>query len=231
VVLLLGFGGSDGSTTFTDESPAVHGNATVVGTAQVDTAQSKFGGSSLLLNPAGDLDGITYPADIDWDLSNANSDTFTIEAWVCSNTTTPIDSTIIGKHDTVPNLQWMLYVNTTGAGGELQFLGSTTGGSYDWATVVSSGISWVIGTWYHVAVDKDATGKVRLYRDGVMIASATPSNSTMAATSGVLSVGCNAASGGRTWPGWIDEVRITKGIARYASDAGYTVPTAAFPRT
>jgi hypothetical protein len=32
------------------------------------------------------------------------------------------------------------------------------------------------------------------------------------------------------WPGWIDEVRFTKGVARYASDAGYIVATAAFPR-
>jgi hypothetical protein len=31
--------------------------------------------------------------------------------------------------------------------------------------------------------------------------------------------------------GWLDEIRITKGVARYASDSGYTVPTAAFPRS
>ncbi len=31
--------------------------------------------------------------------------------------------------------------------------------------------------------------------------------------------------------GWLDELRITKGVARYASDGGFTVPTAAFPRS
>lgn len=25
--------------------------------------------------------------------------------------------------------------------------------------------------------------------------------------------------------GWLDEVRITKGVARYASDSGFAVPT------
>jgi hypothetical protein len=30
--------------------------------------------------------------------------------------------------------------------------------------------------------------------------------------------------------GWVDEVRITKGIARYQTDAGFTPPTRAFPR-
>jgi len=31
------------------------------------------------------------------------------------------------------------------------------------------------------------------------------------------------------WQGRFDEIRVTKGIARYASDAGFTVPTAAYP--
>lgn len=29
--------------------------------------------------------------------------------------------------------------------------------------------------------------------------------------------------------GWLDEVRITKGVALYASDSGFAVPTAALP--
>jgi hypothetical protein len=37
--------------------------------------------------------------------------------------------------------------------------------------------------------------------------------------------------GSATFGGWIDELRITKGVARYASDGGFTVPTAAFPRS
>jgi len=232
VVLLLGFEGTDASTTITDESPAVHGNATVVGAAQIDTAQFKFGGSSLKLVDAGDADGISWATDTDWDLSDANSDQFTIEAWVRPSDNTPLDSAIIANHGGgSPNLSWMVYVNTTG-NGELEFLGTTTGGTYDWSDhPVSSGLIWNTSTWYHVAVDKDATGKVRLYRDGVMLDSATPSNSALSGGGGGISVGANSASGGRTWPGWIDEVRVTKGIARYASDSGYVVPTAAFPRT
>ena len=54
-VLLMGYEGADASTGapgMTDESPAAHGTATVTGAAQIDTAQFKFGTSSLLL--AGD---------------------------------------------------------------------------------------------------------------------------------------------------------------------------------
>ena len=47
-----------------------------------------------------------------------------------------------------------------------------------------------------------------------------------------LSIGVDG-TGGSTYAfdGYIDEARVTKGIARYASDTTYTVPTAAFPRS
>ena len=42
------------------------------------------------------------------------------------------------------------------------------------------------GQWYHVAVDHDATGKVRVYIDGVMRASSTPTNSAIGDYAGAL---------------------------------------------
>jgi hypothetical protein len=71
---------------------------------------------------------------------------------------------------------------------------------------------------------------MRLYKDGVMLASATPPNSAIFNSPQVLGIGATSAGGGAL-DGWIDELRITKGVARYASDSGYTVPTAAFPRS
>ena len=48
---LLHFNGSDGSTTITDESGKTW---TAYDNAQIDTAQSKFGGASMLLDGVGD---------------------------------------------------------------------------------------------------------------------------------------------------------------------------------
>ena len=31
--------------------------------------------------------------------------------------------------------------------------------------------------------------------------------------------------------GWVDEIRISKGIARYASDGGFALPASSYPRT
>lgn len=227
VVLLLGFEGADGSTSISDESPhaSFHPTGTVIGNAQIDTAQFKFGTSSLLSDGTGD--GVSFVDTNDWDLSDANSDQFTIELWVRTTTATPSDRGLVWQGGVVGSGCFAFWTNTTG-NGELEFLGAT-GGTFNWS-VSTSGLNWVTGTWYHIAVDKDVTGKVRLYRDGVMVASGTPASSVLFNSSQTLRVGCDG-SGGRSWPGWIDEVRITKGIARYASDAGFAVPTAAFPRS
>ncbi|TIL80512.1 MAG: LamG domain-containing protein, partial [Mesorhizobium sp.] len=63
-----------------------------------------------------------------------------------------------------------------------------------------------------------------------MKGSATPANSNTFNAATVLAIGSTSA-GARSFNGWIDELRITKGVARYASDGGFTPPTAAFPRS
>jgi len=130
---------------------------------------------------------------IDWQLSAANSDQFTVEcfvrfpSWNANNRGSAFDTTI----------------TTTGAG-------MTT------------------GVRYHVAVDKDSSGKVRVYVDGVMLGSATPANSSIFnAISAPLAIEAHGVFGQVDMDGWLDEIRITKGVARYASDGGFTVPTAA----
>jgi hypothetical protein len=86
VVLLVGFDGSDGSTTFTDESGAAHA-LTAVGNVQVDTAQSKFGGASGLFDGAGDA--ITAADSAAWHFGTGD---FTVEAWVRFSRVLPLQS-------------------------------------------------------------------------------------------------------------------------------------------
>ena len=75
VKLLLPFDGSNGATSTTDSSNA-NNSVTFVGTAQLSTAQSKFGGSSLLLD--GNSDYI-YVANSE--LGTTSTESFTIEFW------------------------------------------------------------------------------------------------------------------------------------------------------
>ena len=83
---------------------------------------------------------------------------------------------------------------------------------------------------YHLAADKDASGTIRIYVNGVPKSSNTPANSACQSGTFELDLGALGIFGGNALDGWLDEVRITKGIARYKTDRGFTAPTAAFPR-
>lgn len=228
VNLLAGFEGADAATSYTEESSSAR-VASFVGNAQLDTAQFKFGTSSALFD--GTTDRITFPAsNTSWVLSpSANSDQFTVESFFRPNAsqTSRIFTSLSGG--TVGNLLcWRLGISS---GGQLFFDYSTAGSSYDVATV-GSGTTFSTGTWYHVACDKDSGGKIRLYVDGTMVGSATPANSVFhaPATPPVLGIGSDV-SNALCINGWLDEVRITKGVARYANDGGFTAPIVAFPRS
>lgn len=224
VVLLVGFNGADAATTTTDESPSAH-TLTFNGNAQLDTAQFKFGASSLLCD--GTTDYVSAADHANWDLSDANSDQFTIECWVRRNGTV-INKTIISQTAASQGAFSLRFPNTGGTT-ELTFNLSNSGTAND-VSITTSGASVTAGAWHHVAVDKDSAGKIRVYANGVMYGSSTPANSAMFNSSAVLAIGADSDAG-RSFDGWIDEVRITKGVARYASDSGYSVPSAAFPRS
>ncbi|WP_192355579.1 LamG domain-containing protein [Mesorhizobium mediterraneum] len=220
VVLLSGFEGADASTVMDDESNSNH-TLTAVGNAQIDTSQFKFGASSLLLDGSGDR--VTAPSHANFQFGSGQ---FTIEAFVRFNTLTADNRGICGG-STGANPVWTL---TAGATGAVVFAYSTDSFSYDVVVASASGVV-TTGTWYHLAADRDATGKIRIYVDGVMVANATPANPAITPIATPLTIGAQTNNGVVDMDGWIDEFRITKGVARYASDGGFTVPTAAFPRS
>lgn len=214
VVLLLGFDYVDGSVSITDESPAEHGLALVRGDAQADTAHSKYGGGSLLLD--GTDDSITYADSDDWNFSGA----FTIEAFIRPASVTGTQF-IIGKWQGSGTQGWILYID----GAALKWNVSTTGAD---SLDDLSGGSVTVGTWQHVCVDYDLT-TYRLYVDGAMVDSSTTSR-VIFAPDVLLAIGSNELGNAFHFNGSMDEIRITNGEARYASDAGFSAPSAKFSR-
>jgi hypothetical protein len=221
VKLLLGFEDADGATGspgMTDESGVARGTATVSGNAQIDTAQFKFGASSLLLDGTGDK--IAFADSADWELTGE----FTIECFIRANTL-PVISTIAAHAASSTSWGWWLSSNNAG-GIRFRFDDNGDGTAlHD----ISSSNTISTGTQYHIAVDRDSSSKLRLYIDGIMRGSKTSATGASFNAAGTLDIGEIATSFG--WNGWIDEFRITQGVARYANDAGFTVPTAAFPRS
>ena len=218
VVLLTGFNGSNGSTAFSDESASARA-LTANGNAQLDTSQFKFGASSLLLDGTGDYASAADSAD--WDFGAGQ---FTVEAFIRRSSATANWGIVTQWDSTLTNAAWALYVSSN----NLYFTYYDTGPALH--DVGPFAFSPTVGTWYHVAADRDAAGKIRTYVDGVMASSFAATSQIIKGSGSQLRLG--ALQGfSFDFPGWQDEVRITKGVARYASDSGFTVPTAAFPRS
>lgn len=212
--LLLGCEGANASTTFTDESAAARGNATVVSGAKVSTAQFKYGAASLLLN--GSSDYLSYPDSADWDFGTG---AFTIELFVRYNTVA--DAVFLSYRDGA-GVGWRLY-RTSGSG--LIFDASGAPGTVGSPWTPSTGV------WYHVCVDRDAGGAIRTYVDGVMKQKVASGGGSIGNPTSLLTIGRNSASAVFFFNGYMDEIRITKGVGRYGSDGGFTVPAAAYPRS
>jgi len=217
VVMLVGSDGSNGGTTFTDES-SYGRTLTTNGNAQISTAQSKFGGSSMLLD--GTSDYVTAAdAGAAAELRLGSSD-FTIEAWI--RVTGAIGGsrlyTICSKRGGGGH-EFSFYVN---ASGFLQFNGfnGLTG------TAVIGTTTLVVNTWYHVAACR-ASGTTKVFLDGAQEVSGSIGTTTT--NSGSFYIGRDGTfSTARDFQGYIDELRFTK-MARYT--AAFTAPSAAFQRS
>jgi hypothetical protein len=224
VKLLMGFEGVNGSTGapgFTDESLAAHGTATVGGATQISTAVAKFGGSSASFStvPAA---GASFASSADWQFGNSQ---FTMEGWINPSTSFGTGTIIALWNATGNQLSWLLFA-AIGTDNKLHWDTSTNGSTINadiiGATSLSTG-----GVWYAWAIDFDGS-KYRLYLNGVMDGSFSTVRNLFPSTA-TLTIGVSNNSANNI-TAFMDEIRITKGVARYASDGGYTVPTTAFPR-
>lgn len=219
VVLLLGFEGTNGSTGspgLDDESLSAHGTLAGGGAnSNISTTQSKFGVSSLHLTG----NAVFYSDSADWNLGSGH---FTIELFVYPGTVSGVQF-LIGQWQSVPSLGWELYMSSD----KLAWNTSTTGSDNN--SDITGSTSIVANAWQHVCIDYDGS-KYRVYVQGVMNGSfATPR--TLFDSPLNLTIGASQNGSFLFNPGFIDEVRITKGIARYATDGSFAVPTAPFPRS
>lgn len=221
VVLLLHMDGSNGSTTFTDNSNSAH-SITALGNAAISTAQSMFGGSSAVFDGTGDA--LSIPDSDDWHLSTSD---FTIECWIYP-TSIPAIFTIASQRGTASNQNaWTLQWASSVPGLQWQF--SSDGLS----SISRSFSSWTpsVNTWYHVAITK-SSGAYRCFINGTQLGGTQTNTTAIYNSNKPLLIGAqnnSSTTTSLTWPifGYIDEFRLTKGVARYTS--AFTAPTAPFP--
>lgn len=213
VTALLHFNGADGSTTITD---VIGSTWTAGGTAQIDTAQSQSGGASLSVDgTSGSM--VSTPDAAGWTFGSGD---FTIEWFVRFFSINVNPASVIVTKRTLFG-PYSVQIDSSGV---ITHLCSNDGST--WGVNIASAASTIgINTWYHGALCRSGT-TFSAFHNGTRIGTATMSGS-LHVNSDVLSVG---ALGPGTFGcgAWIDEFRITKGVARY-SGSTYTIPTVPFP--
>ena len=176
-----------------------------VGDAHVENSVKKYGTGSMQFDGTGDY--LVIPnGDSDAVLGSGD---FTVELWVNASTIASGTRDFLGIYDG----------SSTGmivgqVAGNIRFFCQT-------ATITSSS-TISADTWYHIAAVKSgSTGT--LYIDGVSVGTATvgtPNNTN-------FSIGRAGSFNGNYFNGYIDDFRITKGVARYT--ANFTPPAAKLP--
>jgi len=204
--LLLHCNGADASTTFIDSAT---GKAiTAVETAQVDTAQSKFGGASLLLD--GNSDILTTPDHADF---TTGSSDFTVDCWI-KRAAAGVTHGICMFNVTSIGLGFYVFSNNL-----LCAIIRKDPTNY------SANSTGTIGTdWTHVAFVRDGN-TLRLFINGTADGTKDVTGITADDPTGVAMIGKYSTF---FFNGWIDEFRVSKGIARWT--ANFTPPTSAYSR-
>jgi Ca2+-binding RTX toxin-like protein len=214
VVLLMHMEGSNGGTTFTDASGHV-GSFSVTGAAQTTTANAQFGSASLHTDSSSHVATAT-----DSSLWHFDGD-YTIEGWFYA------DGALTDHNDALFSL-----VDSSGYG-IVYTLASRAGGGFglaayeypeNWGSEYNAVPAVPLDEWMHVAVVRDgSTNRIFLNGDLYYEYQRTPKD----ITADHLEIGNWTFNSERNWQGEIDEIRVTKGVARYTSD--FTVPSEPFP--
>ena len=179
---------------------------TVSGNAQLSTVQQKFGASSLLLDGTGDY--LSIASDVDYGFGTGD---FTIEGWFYK---TAVSTQYLFDTRTILN-ENSIAVQSNGAGNLRLFVNG--------AFVLTSSNTHTNNAWNHLAISR-ASGTTRFFINGV-VSTNTYTDATNYGTAKPLFIGATY-TGSTSYNGYIDEFRVTKGLARYTTT--FTPSTTAF---
>jgi hypothetical protein len=221
--LLLHFNGVNGTTNFIDSSSFSRLFQTSVLSASHSTTQKKFGTSSLYVDGSVSGAGINYNNTASQYPFNVWNDPFTIEFWLYPTTNT-LTSIVSIKPDTT---DVGLLIRRNADTSMSFFCGNDNSTSIDMSIVTSLSYPVLANQWTHVAFTRvGLTGYAWI--NGVLAGQNTAAaDFYVAGHYSVLYIGRETSTATPSFSGYIDDFRITKGVARYT--ANFAVPTAAFP--
>jgi len=205
------YGSTELANSFFDSGNGGRHVVTPNGGVHTDTAIKKFGTASAQFD--GTTDYLSIPATSDFAIGTGN---FTLECWVY-HTSSGTAQNIIDMRDGSNGYKFDIEVTVDYVG----FYSEK--GPYHLKTSALSE-----DTWYHIAAVR-LNGVMYLYLDGVYQSKIADTYNYSTSIPAIIGARYNAPSGGQEWDGYIDEIRHTKGLARYTSETGnFDVPTEAF---
>lgn len=168
----------------------------------------KYGTYSIKFDGGGDYFTVPNNAKLNF----GTSDDFTIEGWIYYNSLLN-GVALISKGTNSTNSGWTLYYAENKLYFGIPYISNDINGAFNPS----------INTWYHLACTRQS-GTIRLFVDGILVATVAGNNKNYS-SSEVLRVG--KSHGGFDLNGHVDDLRITKGVARYT--ANFTPPTEELP--
>jgi len=190
-----------------------------VGDAHVENSVKKYGTGSMQFDGTGD-----YLSGEVTSLTDFGSGDFTIECWLNLSTINQFNHIVLFGRDLNSGLT--CDVSSSNNPRIIAHIGGS------WSAVVSGSTTLSADTWYHLAYVRNGSS-FKIYVNGVEDGSATNSNAITDPSSdanAVMQVAYfrTAAGADRYLHGYIDDLRITKGVARYT--ANFTPPAAVLPK-
>lgn len=180
-----------------------------VGDTRISTAIKKYGTGSIYLNPSYATAPTGYLFGAASTTASFGTGNFTVEFWFRWVTTANRQDLFWWKGTQVAGILWNL------TAGNLTYY--INGGQ------INAPLTPTVDTWYHIALTR-SSGTSRLFINGVQGGSSYADATSYTGTYELYSGRDQGASS--NWVnGYIDELRITRGVARYT--AAFTPPTAA----
>ena len=214
-LLLLG-NGTNGSTTIIDSTGK--NTITVNGNAQIDTGTKKYGTGSLKFDGTGDW--LSIPANSN--LAFGSGD-LTIEMWYYPQSRVdPYPALFSFNGLFAANVHQFFDRHDSNATKFTYFV-------YNYSTsspLLTSTTTISNGQWYHLAITRSGS-TWRLFVNGTVEQTVTWSSAVDGGSSSSLSVGAIPGQTDADLSGYIDDLRITKGVARYT--AAFTPPSRQLP--
>lgn len=214
---LLHMDGVDAATTFTDSNAGGSAHTwTAAGNAQIDTAAFKFSTASGLFDGTGDW--ITTPDHADFTLGAGD---FTIDLWFRLAGGDGSLLGIAGQNDSGITAAASAWTLQRLANNKIRFQISNASA---FTQIDSTNTFITAASFKHLAVVRNGN-TIKLYVDGVQEGTGSFS-ATAKDSASVLGVGVTGATAANGFNGWIDEVRLSVGIARWTS--AFTPPAVAY---